>query len=220
MVEQGFEIFVETPQYFTIRARTPKQGFVFNGIDMSHKTFDFALCRTEEEYSDGRRPDLVRVGTIRSDLSRRDFTMNAIALSEDGVIIDPYEGVPDIHRGMIRCVGGVERLEEDSLRMLRALRFAIQLDFSLSSEIVSFLQKGKNALLLENVSEERIQEELKKMMKIDTWNTLGLLQDFPDITFQIFSGDIWLMPTVKGTGNEKTKHPDRGSICAYSWPRS
>lgn len=198
MVENGFEIFLETPKYFTIRARTPKDKFSFADMDMTGKTFDFTLCRTESDYADGRHPDLVKVGTIKQDLSRRDFTMNAIALDAAGGLIDPFGGAEDIKSGLIRCVGSTERLREDSLRMLRAIRFAIQLDFTLSNEIVGFLYDPNNVPLLDNISQERIREELTKCFKADTLETLYYLQSYHTMAASIFDGDMWLLPTVKG----------------------
>lgn len=195
---EGFEIFLETPQYFTIRARAPKNSYSFAGLDMTGKTFDFTLCRSEGEYSDGRHPDEVSVGTIKQDLARRDFTMNAIALDAAGGIIDPFGGAEDIKHGLIRCVGTTERLREDSLRMLRAIRFAIQLDFTLSNDIIGFLYDPNNVPLLDNISQERIREELSKCFKADTLETLYYLQSYHALTASIFSGDMWLLPTVKG----------------------
>jgi tRNA nucleotidyltransferase (CCA-adding enzyme) len=196
--DSGFHIFLETPQYFTIRARAPREGFTFAGMDMAGRTFDFALCRTDGEYSDGRRPDDVAVGTIESDLSRRDFTMNAIAMDASGKLVDPFGGQQDILRKEIRCVGSVERLREDSLRMLRALRFSIQLGFSLSPEVSIFLYIASNADLLDNVSEDRIRDELTKMFKCDTCESLYVLNSYDWLSTKIFSGDLWLMPTAKG----------------------
>jgi tRNA nucleotidyltransferase (CCA-adding enzyme) len=124
--------------------------------------------------------------------------MNAIALDAAGGIIDPFGGAKDIKDGLIRCVGTTERLREDSLRMLRAIRFSIQLDFNLSNDIIGFLYDSNNAALLENVSHERIREELTKCFKADTLETLYYLQSYHVLTAQIFSGDMWLLPTVKG----------------------
>jgi tRNA nucleotidyltransferase/poly(A) polymerase len=194
----GFEIYLETPQYFTIRARTPKEGFNFAGFDMSNKTFDFTLCRTEGDYTDGRRPDEVKVGTLQEDLSRRDFTINAMALDASGTLIDPFGGQLDIKTSLIRCVGSTERLREDSLRMLRAIRFAVQLRFDLHSSVLGFLKMSANADLLENVDENRVRDELTKCFKVDTLDTLELLNEFPFIRNYIFENtDIWLLPTSK-----------------------
>ena len=97
----------------------------FKGESVECTTF-----RTEAGYSDGRRPDEVRyAATIEEDLSRRDFTMNAVAVSlPDGAVIDPFGGREDIRRGLIRTVGNpAERFAEDGLRPLRAVRFSAQL---------------------------------------------------------------------------------------------
>jgi tRNA nucleotidyltransferase (CCA-adding enzyme) len=196
---KGFEIFVETPQYYTIRARAPKGNFRFAGIDMAHKTFDFTLCRTEGEYTDGRRPDLVEPGSLMEDLARRDFTMNAMALDSSGNLIDPFGGKEDIEKGLIRCVGGTERLKEDSLRMLRAIRFSIQLDFYMDDEIWAFLYNPNNTDLLKSVDENRIRDEITKCFKLSTIETLHTLQGLYSIQQYIFEEtNIWLMPTVKG----------------------
>jgi len=196
--DSGFHIFVETPQYMTIRAKA-RQGFTFAGIDMTGKTFDFALCRTDGEYTDGRRPDSVEVATLATDLSRRDFTMNAMAMDSEGTIIDPFDGKTDIENDLIRLVGGVERLREDPLRMLRAIRFSIQLDFYMDDEIWTFLYRAENTDLLKSVDNNRIRDELTKCFKLSTIETLHTLQGLYSIQEYIFEEtDIWLMPTVKG----------------------
>lgn len=194
---QGFEIFVETPQYFTIRARASKP-FWFAGLDMGGRTFDFALCRSDGEYSDGRRPDSVEVATLATDLSRRDFTMNALAMGEDGKVIDLHGGQNDIEEATIHLVGGVERLREDPLRMLRAIRFSLQLGFYMDDEIYAFLKDSNNSGLLEKVDDNRIRDELTKCFKIDTLDTLITLSDFPGIQHYVFEKTpIWLKPTVE-----------------------
>lgn len=196
--ESGFHIFVETPQYFTIRAKA-RDGFTFAGLDMSGRTFDFALCRTDGEYTDGRRPDSVGVTDLFTDLSRRDFTMNAMAMDSEGNILDPFSGQQDVKNGLIRLVGGVERLKEDPLRMLRAIRFSIQLDFYMDDEIWTFLYNPYNTELLRAVDENRIRDELTKCFKLNTLETLHTLQGLYSIQQFVFDEtDIWLLPTVKG----------------------
>ena len=194
----GFEIFVETPQYYTIRARAPK-GYEFAGIDMTGKTFDFALCRSEGSYSDGRHPDEVKRGTLMEDLSRRDFTMNAIAMDESGNFIDPFDGRKDIERSLINCVGGTERLEEDALRMVRAIRFGVQLGFYLTTDISTFLMKTKNVELINNISVDRIRDELHKMFRINSVDSMYYLMAYEELTEKLFErGGLWLEPTNKG----------------------
>lgn len=198
MVERGFHIHAETPKYFTIRAKAPKSGFTFAGRDYSGMSFDFALCRTDGEYKDGRHPDSVEVGTIHTDLSRRDFTINAIAMDSSGAFLDPFGGRDDIQSGggLIRCVGGIERLEEDGLRVMRALRFAVQLGFGFDADVNEFLMHGNAVTALKSIDPQRIQQELVKAMKINTLETLRVLGDYDHIARYIFNETgIWLKPT-------------------------
>jgi tRNA nucleotidyltransferase/poly(A) polymerase len=182
------KIFLEKPKFFTIRAKV-------NGVDA-----DFVLCRKEHGYSDGRRPDLVTQGDIYDDLSRRDFTMNAIAIRvSDGEVFDPHSGVRDIADRIIRCVGRAEdRFTEDSLRLLRAVRFAITKGFELSIDIQEFLNIKRKVQMLENVSKERIREELNRCFKHNTMATLKMFERFPHLRDTIFSDDtLWLEATNK-----------------------
>lgn len=198
LIEKGFEIFLETPEYFTIRARAPKDTFSFAGLDMTGKTFDFTLCRKDGVYSDGRRPDDVQVGTLLDDLSRRDFTMNAMALDAAGGLIDPFHGKQDILDERIRCVGSTDRLREDSLRMLRAIRFMIQLDFWLDRSIDDFLLNGKNGKLIANTDQNRVRDELTKCFKANTMATISYLNRYYTMTGWCFKDELWLKPTSKG----------------------
>lgn len=195
MVANGFEIFVETPQYMTIRARTPKDGFIFAGRDMAGKTFDFALCRTESGYTDGRRPDSVQPATIESDLSRRDFTMNAMALNMDGDLLDLFNGREDIEWGKIQCVGyASDRFHEDSLRMIRALRFAVQLDFEFGYHVHAFLEGHPH--MLPQIEPNRVREELNKALKISTARTIDEIV-YLNWQYELFSNGLWLESTHK-----------------------
>lgn len=125
--------------------------------------------RKETDYSDGRHPDsVIPAKTIEEDLSRRDFTMNAIAskntfislLSKDNMI-DPYGGFEDINRRYIRCVGNPkDRFDEDKLRAMRAVRFASQLGFKLGSLTYEEIK----SVSLGQISRERIQMELVKIL--------------------------------------------------------
>lgn len=196
--DQEFEIFVETPKYMTIRARAPK-GYEFADIDMTGKTFDFALCRTDGEYSDGRRPDSVEVASLKADLSRRDFTMNALAMDSTGEIIDLHGGLKDIENGLIRLVGGHERFVEDPLRMIRALRFSLQLGFYIDDNAWAFLRYYDLSEYLPRIDNNRLRDELTKMFKIDTLKTLEMLEEYRTIRTYIFEETpIWLKPTVEG----------------------
>jgi tRNA nucleotidyltransferase (CCA-adding enzyme) len=180
-------IKVEKPEFVTIRAVDPKLGGV-----------DFVLCRKEGAYSDGRRPDSVEIGELEDDLARRDFTVNAMAIDDDNNLIDLFGGRVALWQRRLTCVGGVERLAEDSLRMIRAIRFSITKDFWLDDDIEEFLHAPSNARLLENISIERIREELLKCFKHNTYQTLHALNRYHWIEKVIFVHmGLKLEPTLK-----------------------
>ena len=120
--------------------------------------------RTDGSYADHRHPEAVSfVGDLASDLARRDFTINAIALPPDGLIADPFGGVEDIQKKIIRCVGEPDRrFEEDALRMFRALRFSARLGFAVEEKTLAAVYK--NAPLAASVSAERVRDEVEKML--------------------------------------------------------
>lgn len=203
---QGFEIFLETPEFLTVRARFPKGdervGMFANGKAL---TADFVLARKEGSYSDGRRPDAVEVGTLEDDLARRDFTVNAVAKDTDGSYIDPFNGVADIKAGIIKAVGDpFERLAEDALRAVRALRFAVTKGFWIKGDL-SFAMQSNEVLyqMASRISDERIQQELSKMFRYDTYKSLNLLSEYPALTRAMFSGNVSLDATLKTKGRGK-----------------
>ena len=120
--------------------------------------------RTEGRYTDHRHPDLVQFVTdLTADLSRRDFTVNAMALSPDGLVSDPFGGAADLRRGVIRCVGEPERrFEEDALRMLRALRFSAKLGFAIDLFTMEAIRE--KAPLCAVLAPERVREEMEKIL--------------------------------------------------------
>jgi len=120
--------------------------------------------RIEAKYSDFRHPDEVKFGDkLEDDLKRRDFTVNAMALDSKGNLTDIYKGQEDIKDMVLRTVGEAdERFNEDALRMLRAVRFACQLGFSISHETAESILK--NSELLKKISTERIRDELEKII--------------------------------------------------------
>lgn len=124
--------------------------------------------RTESTYSDARRPDAVAwAKTLEEDLSRRDFTMNALAYDPvTDVLVDMHGGEEDIRRKIIRTVGKPqERFCEDALRMMRAIRLAAQLDFTIESETLAGI--ASQAVLLEKVSRERVRDEFVRTISSD-----------------------------------------------------
>lgn len=185
---RGGEIFLSRPEYLTIRAKIPGHTIAA----------DYVLCRRESFYSDGRRPDSVSIGTIEDDLARRDFTVNAIAETEDGVIVDPFGGQEDLEKRVLRCVGEAnERFSEDYLRIVRAFRFAITKGFNLDGDIVRALITPSMIEKLEFLSKERIYEELRKAFEYDTMATLNLFDQFTYFKYTIFQRcGIKLLPKL------------------------
>lgn len=121
--------------------------------------------RCEADYSDGRRPQKINyVRSIEEDLSRRDFTMNAIAVSlKDGSIVDPFEGVKSIKSKTIKTVGSpLDRFGEDGLRPIRAIRFASQLGFKIEEETLKAIPLSIE--VCKKVSIERFRDEFVKML--------------------------------------------------------
>lgn len=127
------------------------------------QAYEVTTFRKEGDYRDYRRPDEVTfISNLHEDLKRRDFTMNAIAMSRDLDIIDPFEGAKDIHNKTIRTVGSpFERFQEDPLRILRAIRFVAKLDFSIEKETLHAMDQMKNYLT--HLSVERITQEFEKI---------------------------------------------------------
>ena len=126
--------------------------------------------RTESDYSDGRHPDKVEyTGNIEEDLSRRDFTINAIAsYLGDGTITDPFHGRDDIKRKIIRTVGNpLERFSEDGLRPVRAVRFSAQLGFEIERETLKAISEPEILKKTSGISLERFRDELLKLMKAE-----------------------------------------------------
>jgi len=133
-------------------------------VIQNSEPYEITTFRTESTYQDFRRPSEVTfVKSIEEDLKRRDFTMNAIAMTTKNEIIDPFNGTIDLYDGLIRCVGEAkERFQEDALRMLRGIRFVSQLDFRLHDETFNAIKSNKH--LIENIAIERISVEIEKML--------------------------------------------------------
>lgn len=133
-------------------------------VSSEEESYEVTTFRTDGNYTDNRHPDEVMfVKSLEEDLKRRDFTMNAIAMNKVGKILDPFDGEKDINRKVIRTVGkATDRFKEDALRMLRAVRFASQLSFSLEADTFLGIQKDK--ALLANVSIERKTIEMEKLL--------------------------------------------------------
>ena len=164
------------------------------------KPFEITSFRIESGYSDKRRPDSVSFTTdLECDLSRRDFTCNALAYHPDEGIVDCFGGISDIENKIIRCVGDPDkRFDEDALRILRALRFASVLGFEIDKETAASLKR--NAKLLEYVSSERIFIEISKLLC--GINVKEILLDYPDVIFGVFPE----LAPMKGCAQNHERH--------------
>lgn len=205
--KMGFKIFLETPEFLTVRAQFPKDTAAFGNIVNGQRlTADFVLARKEGEYADGRRPDTVTPGTLDDDLARRDFTMNAIAKDHTGSYIDPFNGREDIAKRIIRTVGDpYDRLSEDALRAVRALRFAVTKDFAIEPVLrqTLLMETDIHDAIRNKISDERIAVELQKMFRFDTVKSLRVLSHYPALTDAMFAGGVSLDATMKQRGRGK-----------------
>lgn len=140
--------------------------------------YEITTFRIDGDYSDNRHPDFVTfTESIYQDLSRRDFTINAMAYNSTG-LIDPFHGVDDLKNGIIRCVGNPnDRFGEDALRILRALRFASVYGFTIEGATAQAIHD--NAWRLTNIAAERIRSELCKMLLGS--GALPILLDYSDV---------------------------------------
>lgn len=158
------------------------------------RSFEVTTYRIDGEYADHRHPNEVSfTGSLREDLARRDFTINAMAYHMERGIIDPFSGQEDLEKKIVRAVGRAEdRFREDALRMMRGIRFSAQLDFALDEEAFSGICKLKESL--SKVSKERIAVELWKLLasahpeKVERLFATGLApyitEDFPKIALR------------------------------------
>jgi tRNA nucleotidyltransferase/poly(A) polymerase len=193
----NFKIFLETKDCFTIRAMFPK-GHTHEGL-----VADFVMARKEVGYVPGTRKPILELGTLWDDLIRRDFTVNAMARDLDGNLIDPFGGQVHLEGGyLVTPLEPRKTFIDDPLRVLRALRFHITKDFTISDKVWDAMFDPEVIDKLRTVvSQDRIQHELHRMFQHDTVATLRLLAKIDKIDPQLFhimfDGSLWLMPTTK-----------------------
>ena len=159
-------------------------------VVINRKNIEITTFRQESNYLDNRRPEIVKFDTsVNNDLSRRDFTINALAYNKEQGIVDLFNGTEDLKNKVIRCVGDANlRFQEDGLRILRALRFASQLGFEIEEETKKAIFNNKHLLL--NISNERIFAELCKLLLGK--NVKNILIEFVDV-FAVFIPDLIYM---------------------------
>lgn len=161
-------------------------GIKTNSTDPRIKIIEVTTFRKDGKYSDARHPDEITFAkTIEEDLSRRDFTVNAMAyalVKKESALVDPHGGEKDLDKKLLRAVGNAEaRFEEDALRLMRAVRFAAQLDFAIEKDTAEAVTNKSS--LLQKIAKERIRDELSKLIMTASpaqglmqMEALGLLQ--------------------------------------------
>lgn len=197
LTAEGFKIFNETPRAHTICAKFPS----------THRhaglTADFVMARKEHGYEPGTRNPILTIGTLEDDLTRRDFTLNAMAEDEDGRIIDLFEGAKHLEQKLlVTPLDPTVTLMDDPLRMLRAIRFSVTRGFQIRYDVFeAMFQPGLIEHMRTVVSKERVREELMKMFKHDTLASMRMLSsiDMIDGSFleAVFDRGMWMMPTFK-----------------------
>lgn len=166
-------------------------------VIIDHMPLEITTYRIESGYSDNRHPDKVDfTDKVKDDLSRRDFTVNAIAYSPSSGFADPFDGQSDIKSKTIRCVGDADtRFGEDALRILRALRFSSMLGFKIHPDTADSIRR--NYKLLKNISVERIFVELSKLL---CGKDAGrILREYEEVIF-------YILPELKPMKNCAQNH--------------
>lgn len=150
-------------------------------VVINNEGYEVTTYRADGEYEDNRHPKEVKfVKSLKEDLARRDFTINAMAYNEEKGLVDYFNGIGDLHDKIIKTVGvPEERFNEDALRMLRAVRFSAQLDFNMDKDMIRAIKTLKNNI--KNISKERIREEFNKILmnnprKIDVLKDCEMLE--------------------------------------------
>lgn len=149
-------------------------------VMLDREGFEVTTYRIDGEYEDSRHPkEVIYTANLLEDLKRRDFTINAMAYNESQGLVDAFDGIGDLEKKIIRCVGNpLERFTEDALRMLRALRFAAQLGFEVEENTFEAIRTL--APTIAKISAERIQTELVKL----------LLSDHPQLLREVYESGI------------------------------
>lgn len=143
-----------------------------------NKKFEITSFRKENLYLDSRHPQKIEfVKDMKIDYKRRDFTINALYMDDTGKIYDFCDGLNDLHNKIIRVIGDIDtRMKEDPLRILRALRFMMTLDFVLDNNLEKYIYE--HIYLLDKLNVDKIRQEIRKMKKIDEEKTKAILEKF------------------------------------------
>lgn len=178
--EQVIEIF----NHYKVIPTGLKHGTVT--IMKNDKPYEITTYRVDGEYDDARHPkDVTFTTSLEEDLSRRDFTMNALAYNNNNDLVDLFGGVNDIKNGIVCCVGNPrERFSEDALRIMRALRFATRFGFKIEENTFAAMKEKKS--LLSKISAERINSELTQIIMCEAEDVARILYKAEDILFELF----------------------------------
>ncbi len=189
IVSEGGEIYLSTPDCYTIRYK--------DGVTGEAK--DIVLARKETSYIPGTRKPVVELGTLWDDMIRRDAKINAMAIDENGKIVDYFGGKEDLKNMILDTPADpIITFNLDQLRLIRFFRFIVTKNFRTTDEILDIITNFDYVNNFKHVSEERIREELYKCFKHDTYKTLTLLASFPKLENYIFTKtNLWLLPTLK-----------------------
>ncbi len=162
------------------------QAFGVCLVNLQGQHFEVTSFRKEGRYLDKRRPENIQIGTFKDDCNRRDFTINSIYYDPvQKHIIDPHLGINDIKQKLIRCVGSAEnRLQEDALRILRMIRFAANLSFTLDNESLNAARNHSTGL--QDLSKERIILEFQKVKRGKFYIFCEHLENILDLKELIF----------------------------------
>lgn len=190
--KEDFKIFLITKDCFTIRAKFP-ENHEYSGVA------DFVMARKETSYIENTRTPIVEVGTLYDDLERRDFTLNALAKKSDGTIIDYFNGLEHLKKGLLVTPLPCEKtFTDDPLRLIRAIRFVITKGFTLSNDIDNMISDYDYDKYMVVVSRERIRDEIYKCFLFDTLSTLKYLNKYDKLSKYIFQDNkLWLKPTFE-----------------------
>lgn len=168
-------------------------------VRRSGESYEVTTYRVDGNYSDHRRPDQVAFSSsLKEDLLRRDFTINAMAYHPETGLVDLYQGLRDLEQGVVRCVGNAaDRFQEDALRMLRAVRFSAQLGFSIDP--VTYRAIGLLKDLIRHVSWERIRDEMTKI----------LISEHPEVIRQVHETGLMrhIIPEWDAMAGTTQNHP-------------
>lgn len=143
-----------------------------------NKKLEITSFRKENLYLDSRHPQKIEfVKDMQIDYKRRDFTINALYMNDTGKIYDFCDGLNDLHNKIIRVIGDIDtRMNEDPLRILRALRFMMTLDFTLDKNLEKYIYE--HTYLLNKLNVDKVKQEIRKMKKIDEEKTKAILEKF------------------------------------------